>query len=435
MQVGTYSDGRPLNYDETASAFDVGGTPVTIADVVGYDQAEQVSWLTEDLREWAQGLAGDLREQERATAAAPGNPVTEAKRGRLFGFRSRRIWKMVVASAYYAFCGLAAVAVFASVKPYATDTRDVVLDVVSYLIFVLVLLSPAFLLSDFGYRNRLPIFKRRKFWWSAAGLAVVCLLLLGTSAFADSLHTQPYKVAAERERVALQKKQEAEAAAKKVAEASAAAEAQRVADAKKTAEASAAAEARRVADAKKSAEASVAAETKRVADAKKSAQASATAAAAASAAASEKKLVQQAYLSFETKFYDTEKPAADAIATFQNCAALAAQNKTDALTLYGSIRAAKSACSDAEYNYSGVETPARLPQDVKDMLDKAKEDIEVAYMLKSEAFGSMASYMDSQKLSDLQDFKDKMSEADANTTQAAVQLVEARDKLGLLAAK
>ena len=50
MEVGKYSDGRSLNYDEKTTQFDVGGTPVSISDVAAYDQAGQVDWLSDDLR-------------------------------------------------------------------------------------------------------------------------------------------------------------------------------------------------------------------------------------------------------------------------------------------------------------------------------------------------------------------------------------------------
>lgn len=252
MQVGTYADGRPLNCDETSHVFDVGGTPVTPEYVAGYDRAGQVAWLSDELRSWAVGLGTAQAEDEEA--GAHDGHIPEPKRGKLFGFRSKRIWKMVVASAYYALCVIATIGVFASIRPYATSTADKVLDVVSYLIVVLIFLSPAFLLSEFGYRDRLPFFKRRKVLWSAAGLAIVLVLLSVTVALAGGLHSQPYKVAAERERIALQKKQDADAAAQRSAEASAAAQAKRAADAKAAAEASAAADAKRAADAKAAAQ-------------------------------------------------------------------------------------------------------------------------------------------------------------------------------------
>lgn len=57
MQVGTYADGRPLNYSEAGNQFDVGGSPVTPENVSSYDQAGHVSWASEELRVWAHQVA------------------------------------------------------------------------------------------------------------------------------------------------------------------------------------------------------------------------------------------------------------------------------------------------------------------------------------------------------------------------------------------
>ena len=279
MQVGTYSDGRPLNYDETSTSFDVGGTPVTPADVVGYDQAGQVEWLSDDLKSWARTLASGQAPAAQAPETNPSPTEAAQTRKGLFGFRSRQPWKMVVASAYYLFAVAIAIGSLIIRKPYSTNGTDIALEVLSGLVLSLALLSPAFLLSDFGYRNRLPLFKRRKVVWSALGLALFLVLMLVTSAFAATLHTQPYKVAAAAEIAAQEKEaatQRAAEEAKRAAEASAtaAAEAKTVAE-----EASAAAEALRVADAKKAAEASATAEAQRLADANKAAETSAAAAA------------------------------------------------------------------------------------------------------------------------------------------------------------
>ena len=58
MQVGTYIDGRELTYDEATRAFAVGGTPVTLAQVLEYDAAGQIQWPSDEMRAWAHQLTG-----------------------------------------------------------------------------------------------------------------------------------------------------------------------------------------------------------------------------------------------------------------------------------------------------------------------------------------------------------------------------------------
>jgi uncharacterized membrane protein len=263
MELGRYADGRSLNYDETTHQFDVGGAPVTIADVVAYDQAGQVDWLTDELRSWAQNLESGFAAGTQTHGTMP-DPSAETQSGKgLFGFRSRTPWKMVVASLYYLFAVVTSIGLILSRKPYASSGTDIAIEVLSGLLLSLVLLSPAILLSDFGYRDKLPLFKRRKLIWSALGLALFFVLVSVTSALADTLHTQPYKVAAAAERAAQEKeaaRQQAEADAKDAAEAKRQAEAD--ADAKREAEA----DARMAAEteAKREAEANAAAEAKRL---------------------------------------------------------------------------------------------------------------------------------------------------------------------------
>lgn len=258
MEVGKYADGRPINYEEATQQFDVGGAEVTTKDVLGYDRAGQVEWLSDDLRTWAHGLAaGSVAQTEAATAKT----VTTASGKGLFGFRSRKPWKMLMASAYYLFAVVGSAAMLVSRKPYATNGTDIALEVLSGLLFALILLSPVFLLSDFGYRDKLPLFKRRKPILSALGLALFFVLMVTTAAVADTFHTQPYKVAAAAEKAAQEKEaaeRQAEADAEKAAEeereAEAAAQKAAEEEAQRAEEASAAAEAKRASDEKKAAE-------------------------------------------------------------------------------------------------------------------------------------------------------------------------------------
>lgn len=191
----------------------------------------------------------------------------------LFGFRSRTPWKMVVAGLYYLLAVVSGIAVMTSRKPYASNGTDIALEVLSGALLTIAMMSPALLLSDFGYRHRLPLFRRRKVVLSALGLVLFFGVMVATSAIADTLHTAPYKEAAaketaQQEAVANAKR---EAAAKRKSEADATRAAEE--DAKRAAEANSAAEAKRAADAKRAAEASAAAEAKRVADQKKATQA------------------------------------------------------------------------------------------------------------------------------------------------------------------
>lgn len=52
MQLGTYTDGRPLTYDEATGGFLVGDAPVTAEQVRAYEAAGQLVWSRPDIASW-----------------------------------------------------------------------------------------------------------------------------------------------------------------------------------------------------------------------------------------------------------------------------------------------------------------------------------------------------------------------------------------------
>jgi hypothetical protein len=53
MQIGTYVDGRPFEFDETTCTMRIGTSTITIAQLLGWDQAGQVTWASPETRAWA----------------------------------------------------------------------------------------------------------------------------------------------------------------------------------------------------------------------------------------------------------------------------------------------------------------------------------------------------------------------------------------------
>lgn len=57
MKVGEYADGKEVDYEEASGQFAVGGLPVTVDQVLVYDAAEQIKWVSDEMRDWARGIA------------------------------------------------------------------------------------------------------------------------------------------------------------------------------------------------------------------------------------------------------------------------------------------------------------------------------------------------------------------------------------------
>lgn len=52
MELGTYSDGRTLTYDEGTGTFAIGAAPVSAEDVRRYSVAGQIRWATPEIEAW-----------------------------------------------------------------------------------------------------------------------------------------------------------------------------------------------------------------------------------------------------------------------------------------------------------------------------------------------------------------------------------------------
>lgn len=89
MDVGKYVDGRPLRYDEGTGRFDVGGSPVTAEQVIAYDRAGQLTWASDDLRNWAYQYAAN---------AGSGGATAPPKQG---WFTRLPVWAKVLFVLFY----------------------------------------------------------------------------------------------------------------------------------------------------------------------------------------------------------------------------------------------------------------------------------------------------------------------------------------------
>lgn len=213
MQLGTYIDGRALEYDERTGAFSVGGTPITRDQLIGCDDYGQIMWASVEFRERARGY-GTASPVQAGHAPAP---------GAVFGYRTKTWWKMAIASLYYGVCALLLIGVFQP-DQYSIRTFDVVVGIAANVVLWLAMILPAIVFSETKYRLRMPLFRRRRFWANALGLALCWVLAFAAIGSADALHSSEYR-AAKVQQQALQAEAE-------TAEKNAQTEAQRLARAK-----------------------------------------------------------------------------------------------------------------------------------------------------------------------------------------------------------
>ena len=99
---------------------------------------------------------------------------------KIFGLRSAKAYKMIPALLYYAamayFIGASIVG---ELLHYKFETIDYILMIEKYLFFAILFFSPLIFLSDFKYREKLPLFKKHTFSSSLSGI----LLFYGSGVY------------------------------------------------------------------------------------------------------------------------------------------------------------------------------------------------------------------------------------------------------------
>ena len=93
---------------------------------------------------------------------------------KVFGFRSGKSYKMIPALLYYAFMAFfIGASVYGELRYYKFEPMDYVLMVYKYIFFAILFFSPLIFLSDFKYREKLPLFKKHTASTSLIGIIIV----------------------------------------------------------------------------------------------------------------------------------------------------------------------------------------------------------------------------------------------------------------------
>ncbi len=112
---------------------------------------------------------------------------------KVFGFRSGKIWKMMIAILYY-FCAFAVLFFGLSTPlPIAACSYDQNLYYLSILVLFVWMMSPAIFLSNTPFREWLPLFRKHIRSSSVVGMMIVFLFFAYLFGSLESLHTPAYQ--------------------------------------------------------------------------------------------------------------------------------------------------------------------------------------------------------------------------------------------------
>ena len=119
-----------------------------------------------------------------------GKLTDDEGRVKVFGFRSGKSWKMIIAVLYYVLVSFVFVtSVINEFRYYKFEPIDVVLVIIKYVFIFVFLFSPLIFLSDFKYTYNIPLFRNKERSKSAIGLIIVlgiCYLMMQLNIYVGS---------------------------------------------------------------------------------------------------------------------------------------------------------------------------------------------------------------------------------------------------------
>lgn len=157
--------------------------------------------------------------------------------------------------------------------------------------------------------------------------------------------------------------------------------------------------------------------------------------AAAKAAADKAKAIkinnQKIVKAFEKEFYAIEDQGDSVFDNYQSVLTGLGNGTSDVFTAYSATTDAKAMAKSLASEYYSMKAPDGLPEDVSKSLREAAMQAFYAYSTKADAFDNVLEFLDDQKPSMLQEFKDNMAMSDQQVLQGAFKLLEAKEQVGL----
>lgn len=112
---------------------------------------------------------------------------------KLMGFRTDKLWVKILASCYYLFCITYFIVLIIKMPSFALNTYDLIIYKLSLAINGLAFLVPTIVISNFKYKQKLPILKNKKWWSDIFGFIITFVLMLCLSSIVSLFHSRDYQ--------------------------------------------------------------------------------------------------------------------------------------------------------------------------------------------------------------------------------------------------
>ncbi|MUT65855.1 hypothetical protein [Paenibacillus sp. NEAU-GSW1] len=140
---------------------------------------------------------------------------------------------------------------------------------------------------------------------------------------------------------------------------------------------------------------------------------------------------KNAVLEFEKTMYANEEETKQYFDAYMEWMEALGNGQANVNDVYSSAKTAKEAASHTMTKMRKIPIDKNLPKDVKKLLEEARGDLSTAYFEKEKAMKSVMKYLDEQKPSTMQDFKDSIQMSETFVLSAATKLLQAKNAVGI----
>ena len=115
------------------------------------------------------------------------------KFNKLLGFRSNKKWKKILASCYYILGIIFFLGSIFEVPEIKANMYDMFIYKTSMILFGISFLAPTILLSNIEFKNKIPLFRKNKWWSNTLGFVIVILFAFLCSDVVTVFHSNDFK--------------------------------------------------------------------------------------------------------------------------------------------------------------------------------------------------------------------------------------------------
>lgn len=140
----------------------------------------------------------------------------------------------------------------------------------------------------------------------------------------------------------------------------------------------------------------------------------------------DKKVSQIGFVAdFQKRLSEIEAPAQSAIDVATKKLEKAGSNRAALFSTYSSICSARDACYNTWSDIGELQVPTGVSRDVEKSLEEAKISIQIAYLLRRDAYAALVDFLDEGKPKYLQTFKKNADASQVNVLRAGMMLATA----------